>query len=194
MANEKVRCSWVNLNNHLLVSYHDLKWGEPVFDDQMLFAYLVLEMMQAGLSWEIILNKEEAFRKALDNYSVPKICLYDEEKIKELLNNKDIIRNRKKILAVINNAQIFKSIQDEYGSFAKFIWHFTNNKIIYHDVKFSNYYANIIACDLQKRGMKFVGQKIIYAYLEAIGIFNNHEINCFKYQKDNRDNNLYKVK
>ena len=194
MANEKVRCSWVNLNNPLLVSYHDLKWGEPVFDDQMLFAYLVLEMMQTGLSWEIILNKEEAFRKALDNYSVPKICLYDEEKIKELLNNKDIIRNRKKILAVINNAQIFKSIQDEYGSFAKFIWHFTNNKIIYHDVKFSNYYANIIACDLQKRGMKFVGQKIIYAYLEAIGIFNNHEINCFKYQKDNRDNNLYKVK
>ncbi len=178
-----MRCSWVNLNNPLYVNYHDLEWGVAKYNDKELFAYLILEIMQAGLSWETILNKRESFKKALDNYDIKKIASYNEKKIKQLLNNKAIIRNRKKIEAIINNAQIFLNIQKEYGSFSNYIWSFTDNKVIYHEYKTKNALSDYISLDLKKKGMKFVGSTIIYAYLQAIGIINDHEKICEKYVK-----------
>ena len=123
------RCFWVNLNNKLYVDYHDLEWGVPKYDDYELYELLILEMFQAGLSWETILKKRENFRLAMDNFDYERIVNYDEEKINELMNNKGIIRNRRKIEATINNTKVFLSIQKEYGSFAKFIWSFTNNEV-----------------------------------------------------------------
>ena len=124
------RCHWVNMNNPLYIKYHDEEWGVPSYEDNYLFEMLLLESFQAGLSWECILNKREFFRKAFDNFDYKKIARYDEKKIEELKNNKDIIRNKLKIKASINNAKIFMDIQKEYESFSKYIWHFTNNKII----------------------------------------------------------------
>ena len=176
-----MRCKWVNLNNELYVKYHDFEWGIPSYDDKYLFEMLVLESFQAGLSWECILNKREAFRKAFDGFDYKKIFLYDEEKISELLSNKVIIRNRLKINAAINNAKIFMDIQKEYGSFSKYIWGFTDgNVIVNHDdiFKTTSSLSDIVSNDLKKRGMKFVGSTIIYSYLQAIGVINDHELSC----------------
>ena len=179
------RCKWVNLNNKLYVDYHDHEWGVPKYDDDYLFELLILEMFQAGLTWECILNKRESFRKAFDNFNYRKISQYDSNKINKLLNNKDIIRNRLKIKASINNAQIFMNIQGEYGSFANYIWSFTNNQVIYNkELLTHNELSDKISKDLKKRGMKFVGSIIIYSYLQAIGIVNDHEKECFLYGGD----------
>ena len=175
------RCHWVNLNNSLYVKYHDEEWGVPSYDDNHLFEMLLLESFQAGLSWECILNKREAFRKAYDNFDYKKIALYDEEKRKELINNKDIVRNRLKINASIENAKVFIKIQKEYGSFSEYIWHFTNNNIVKNEsneILTSSPLSDKISKDLIKRGMKFVGTTIIYSYLQAIGIINDHEKEC----------------
>ena len=175
------RCHWVNLNNSLYVKYHDEEWGVPSYDDNHLFEMLLLESFQAGLSWECILNKREAFRKAYDNFDYKKIALYDEEKRKELINNKDIVRNRLKINASIENAKVFIKIQKEYGSFSDYIWHFTNNNIVKNEsneILTSSPLSDKISKDLIKRGMKFVGTTIIYSYLQAIGIINDHEKEC----------------
>ncbi len=177
------RCKWCNLNNPLYVKYHDEEWSVPTHDDKKLFELLILESFQAGLSWECILNKRENFKKAYDNFDIDKIINYDDKKINELKQNKGIVRNKLKIKASINNAKIFKQIAKEYGSFAKYIWHFTNNQIIYEKHQTSSYLSDKISNDLKNKGMTFVGTTIIYAYLEAIGIINTHEENCFKHVK-----------
>lgn len=177
------RCFWVNLNNKLYVDYHDLEWGVPKYDDHELYELLILEMFQAGLSWETILKKRENFRLAMDNFDYERIVNYDEEKINELMNNKGIIRNRRKIEATINNTKVFLSIQKEYGSFANFIWSFTNNEVLYIDSKIThNELSDKISSILKKKGMKFVGTIIIYSYLQAIGVINSHECDCFKFK------------
>ena len=174
------RCFWVNMDNPLYVDYHDNEWGVPKYDDHELYELLILEMFQAGLSWETILNKRENFRKAFDSFNWNSIVNYDEDKINELMQDKGIIRNRKKIEATINNTKIFLNIQKEYGSFANFIWSFTDNKVIITDSKVvSNELSDTISKELRKRGMKFVGTVIIYSYLQAIGVINSHEDNCF---------------
>lgn len=179
------RCFWVNLNNQLYVDYHDLEWGIPKYDDHELYELLILEMFQAGLSWVVVLKKRENFRLAFDNFDYKKIVNYGEEKINELMNNSGIIRNRRKIEAAINNTKVFLSIQKERGSFAKYIWSFTNNKVLYIDSKIThNELSDKIAKYLGKRGMKFVGTTIIYSYLQAIGVINSHECGCFKYEKN----------
>ena len=174
------RCFWVNMDNPLYVDYHDFEWGVPKYDDHELYELLILEMFQAGLSWETILNKRENFRKAFDSFDWNSIVNYNEDKINELMQDKGIIRNRRKIEATINNTKIFLNIQKEYGLFANFIWSFTDNKVIITDSKVvSNELSDTISKELRKRGMKFVGTVIIYSYLQAIGVINSHEDNCF---------------
>ncbi len=177
------RCRWVNLNNPLYIRYHDEEWCEPKYDDQVLLELLILESFQAGLSWECVLNKREAFRSAYDMFDLDKICNYDNNKVEELLSNKDIIRNRLKIIASINNARVFKCIKKEYGSFSKYIWSFSNNKIVYEDFSVTtNSLSDKISKDLYKRGMRFVGSTIIYSYLQAIGVVYSHSRECYKYK------------
>ena len=178
------RCKWVNMDNKLYVDYHDNEWGIPKYDDNYLFELLILEMFQAGLSWECILNKRKYFKVAFNNFDYDKISSYDDNKIDELLNNKNIIRNKLKIKASINNAKIFIKIKEEFGSFSNYIWKFTNNKIIYNDgLVTKNELSDKISKDLKMRGMKFVGSVIIYSYLQAIGIVNDHEKECYLYRK-----------
>ncbi len=175
------RCTWVNMNNPLYVLYHDNEWGVPKYDDHELYELLILEMFQAGLSWETILNKRENFRNAFDNFDWNKIVNYDEDKMNELMQDKGIIRNRRKIEATINNTKIFMNIQKEYGSFSDFIWQFTNKKVLCLDISIThNELSDNISKILKKKGMKFVGTIIIYSYLQAIGVINSHEDTCFK--------------
>ena len=176
-----MRCSWCNLNNPKYIDYHDNEWGVLNLNSKYLLEMLILESFQAGLSWECVLNKREAFQIAYDNFDIDKIINYDENKINELCQNKAIIRNKLKIKASINNARIFKEIEKEYGSFEKYLKSFTK-KVIYEINKTSNKLSDNISLDLKKRGMKFVGTTIIYAYLQAIGLINSHEKSCFKYQ------------
>ena len=176
---EHTRCRWCNLKNPLYVAYHDNEWGIPVQDDEKLFELLLLESFQAGLSWECVLNKREHFRKAFDGFDLQKICDYDEEKIRSLLQNPNIIRNRLKIRAAVNNAKIFREIQKEYGTFERYLRRFTDGKTIYENDRTFSPLSDRLSADLKKRGMKFVGTTIIYSYLQAIGIINAHETNCF---------------
>lgn len=175
------RCSWCNLNNPKYVDYHDNEWGVPQYDDRKLFELLILENFQAGLSWECVLNKREDFIKSFDNFDIDKIIAYKQDKIDCLMQNKQIIRNRRKIDAAIKNAKSFKDISTEFGSFSKYIWSFTDNKIVYETGKTSSELSDMISNDLKKRGMKFVGTVIVYSYLQAIGVINSHEKDCFKY-------------
>ena len=173
------RCKWVNEKNEKYIKYHDEEWGVPSYEDSYLFEMLLLESFQAGLSWECILNKRESFRKAFDNFDYRKIAEYKEDKINELINDKNIIRNKLKIKASINNAKIFMRIQKEYGTFSNYIWHFTDKKVIKDNTeKTTSPLSDEISEDLQRRGMKFVGSTIMYSYLQAIGIINDHDENC----------------
>lgn len=181
---ELKRCKWCNLKNPLYIEYHDKEWGVLKLDEDYLFEMLVLEMFQSGLSWECILNKREDFRNSFDNFDVNKIMKYDEAKIQELLTNPKIIRNKLKIKAAINNASMFYQIQKEFGTFRAYLKTFTNEKIIFENDKTYSSLSTIISNDLKKRGMKFVGTTIIYSYLQAIGIINSHENNCFLYIKN----------
>ena len=176
----KKRCSWANSDN-IYIKYHDKEWGVPKHDDQEIFEMLVLESFQSGLSWITILKKRENFRNAFDDFDYEKISEYDDEKIEELLQDEGIIRNRGKIEAAINNAKIFIDIQEEFGSFDEYIWDFTDGEIIKAEYETESDLSKKISKDLKKRGMKFVGPKIIYSFLEAIGIIDNHEKKCFKY-------------
>lgn len=179
------RCKWVNLNNEVYVAYHDFEWGVPKYDDHELFELLILEMFQAGLSWEIILKKRESFRDAFDNFDIEKIINYDDLKISELMENNNIIRNKRKIIATINNAKVYKEIQKIYSSFRNYIWSFTNDQVIYgNGLNTTSDLSDKVSLDLKKKGMSFVGSTIIYSYLQAIGIINDHEINCFKYENN----------
>ena len=177
------RCSWCNSNNPKYIKYHDNEWGKLSIDDDYLFEMLILESFQAGLSFECILNKREAFKKAYDNFNINKVCLYDEVKINELLQNKDIVRNKLKIKASINNPKIFKKIVEEYGSFYNYLKTFTKGTIYYEIDKDKSDLSLNISKDLKMRGMKFVGTVIIYSYLQAIGIIYSHEKDCFLYKK-----------
>jgi len=174
------RCSWVN-DDPLYIDYHDHEWGKPVYDDQKLYEMFLLETFQAGLSWITILHKREAFKEAFDQFDVNKIAMYDDCKINELMNNPKIIRNSRKIKAAVKNAQIFIEIQKEYGSFSKYLWAYTNDKIIYEkkENETTSTLSDQISKDLKKKGMSFVGSITIYSYLEAIGIYNHHDRNCF---------------
>ncbi|MGN1183576.1 MAG: DNA-3-methyladenine glycosylase I [Faecalibacillus sp.] len=181
----KNRCCWVS-DDPVYIDYHDNEWGKPVYDDKKLYEMFLLETFQAGLSWITILHKRKYFREAFDQFDVYKIAHYDDEKIKELLNNKNIIRNRRKILAAIKNAGIFIKIQKEFGSFSHYIWSFTDNQIIYlkdNEQVVQNELSDTISKDLKKRGMSFVGSVTIYSYLEAIGVINNHQLQCYLHKK-----------
>ncbi len=176
------RCTWCNLKNPVYVEYHDTEWCRPNFEDSYLYEMLILESFQAGLSWECVLNKREAFRAAFDNFDLEKICTYGEDKINELLANKGIIRNKLKIKAAVNNSRIFRDIIGEYGSFYSYLRVFTKDKILYETENTTNYLSDTVSNDLQKRGMKFVGSTIIYSYLQAIGIIYSHDENCYLYK------------
>ncbi len=182
--NSKRRCSWCNLKNPKYVEYHDHEWCRPNFDDRYLYEMLLLESFQAGLSWECVLNKREDFRAAYDNFDLEKVCCYDSGKIDELLSNERIIRNKLKISASISNSRIFKTILHEYGSFYEYLRTFSGDRIIYETNQTTNDLSDRISADLRRRGMKFVGSKIIYSYLQAIGMICSHEKECYLYQSE----------
>jgi len=178
------RCFWVDEKSEIYKKYHDEEWGVPKHDDRELFELLILECFQAGLSWITVLKKREAFRKAFDNFDIKKVASYNENKINELLQNEKIIRSKSKINSAILNAKIFIEIQKEFGSFSKYIWGFTNDKIIKNKddkLPVSTPLSDEISKDLKKRGMKYVGTVIIYSYLQAVGIVDDHQTDCFKY-------------
>ncbi len=184
----KNRCKWC-LGDPLYEAYHDNEWGVPVYDDGKLFEFLVLETFQAGLSWITILRKRENFRRALDNFDYKKIADYDESKIEELLTDTGIIRNRLKVRATVTNAKAFIKVQEEFGSFSKYIWGFTNGKPIKNsfkepsDIPANSSLSDRISKDLKRRGFKFVGTTVVYAHMQATGMVNDHETNCFRYNE-----------
>ena len=173
------RCRWANPKNERYIRYHDEEWCVSVHDDHQLFEMLILECFQAGLSWECVLNKRDAFREAFDGFDLDAVCAYDENKLETLRNNPGIIRNRLKIQAAVTNARIFRKIQQEYGSFAEYLWHWTGGKVIYERGLAHSELSDQISKDLKKRGMKFVGTTIIYAYLQAVGVIYSHDEECF---------------
>ncbi|MEG0366236.1 MAG: DNA-3-methyladenine glycosylase I [Coprobacillus sp.] len=181
----KERCQWANTND-LEKEYHDSEWGIPVYDDAKLFEMLVLESMQAGLSWSTILAKRESMRDAFDKFDYMIIKDYDDKKIEQLLNDKGIIRNKLKVNATISNAQAFITIQEEFKTFSNYIWGFTNNEVIVNhwndisEVPASSSLSDKISKDLKKRGFKFLGTTTIYAFLQAVGIIDDHMEYCFK--------------
>lgn len=172
------RCIWCNLKNPKYIQYHDEEWGKPCFDDAYLFEMLVLESFQAGLSWECILNKREGFKEAFADFNVDKVAQYDKDKIEELCHNQKIVRNRLKIQAAIKNAEIFVTIQKEYGSFIEYLKQFWNGKIIVDAQSTTSVLSDKISADLKRRGMRYVGSTIIHSYLQAIGIINAHDAGC----------------
>ena len=178
----KARCKWCNMKNPLYVEYHDSEWCILRLDEQYLYEMLILESFQAGLSWECVLNKREAFRKAYDNFDIDKVCSYGEDKFNELIGNKDIIRNRLKIKASINNSKIFREISLELGSFYNYLLTFTKGEILYETDKTTNALSDSISADLKRRGMTFVGSTIIYSYLQAVGIIHSHDRDCFLFR------------
>lgn len=184
--NKEIRCPWSETND-LMRQYHDNEWGNPLHDDRMHFEFIVLDAFQAGLSWATILNKRENFRYAFDNFDPEIICHYDDKKFNALLHNPGIIRNRQKIKATISNAQKFIEIQNEFGSFDKFIWQFTGNKTIFNNLHIGSAFithsaeSDAMSKELQKRGFKFVGSTICYAYMQAAGMVNDHVLECFRY-------------
>ncbi|MCF6223289.1 MAG: DNA-3-methyladenine glycosylase I [Flavobacteriaceae bacterium] len=182
----KTRCEWPK-NNALYLNYHDTEWGVPVYDDDKLFEFLILETFQAGLSWITVLRKRENFRKALDNFDYKKITKYNDKKFEELINNAGIIRNKLKIKATISNAIAFMEIQKEFGSFSKYIWNFVDGKPIVnqwksmHEIPATTEISDRLAKDLKKRGFKFVGSTIIYAHMQATGMVNDHVTSCYRH-------------
>lgn len=185
-SNNLVRCSWC-VGNHNYEKYHDEEWGFPVHDDIKHFEFLLLETMQAGLSWLTILNKRENFRAAFANFNPQLVADFGQNELDQLMQNTGIIRNKLKLAAAIHNAKCFLAIQAKYGSFDKYIWHFSLGKVIkgsWHDIKQikpTSELSDIIAKDLKKHGFKFVGSTTTYAHLQAIGIINDHITSCFRY-------------
>ena len=179
MDNSQKRCAYLNLDNPAYVKYHDEEWGVPEHSDSKLFEYLFLECFQAGLSWECVLNKRDAFRRAFDNFHWEKVAAYDAEKCAALAQDAGIIRNRRKIAAAVGNARVFGAIRQEWGSFDAYLWHWTGGKTLCERGKATSPLSDALSADLQKRGMKFVGSTIIYAYLQAVGVLWSHEDGCF---------------
>lgn len=184
---EKIRCGWCTKGNHeIYLKYHDEEWGTPLFDDQLLFEFLVLESFQAGLSWLTVLRKRENFRKAFSNFDAVKVSKFNQKKFDSLMQDTGIIRNRLKIEAAINNAKCFLKIQKEFGSFAKYVWSFTNGKTIVNqfknlsDYKSKTEVSDAMSEDMGKRGFKFRGSTICYAFMQATGITDDHTTDCFR--------------
>ena len=185
------RCNW-STSSEIMIKYHDEEWGVPLHDDDLLFEFFVLEGFQAGLSWQIVLNKREAFREAFDHFNPELIADYNSLKIEELIQNKAIIRNRMKIEACVNNAKRYLEVQKEFGSFNKYIWGFVNGKPVNN--KFTELgqlpakteLSDQISVDLKKRGFKFVGSTVIYAHMQATGMVNDHLVSCFRYKEINK--------
>ena len=179
----KTRCAWVT-KDQIYIDYHDYEWGKPVHDDYKLFEFLILETFQAGLSWITILKKRENFRDAFDNFDFEKVAKYDDEKFEELKNNTGIIRNERKINSAINNAKAFIEVRKEFGSFDKYIWSFVNNNPIINnwknneDIPATTNLSELISKDLKKRGFSFVGPTVVYAYMQATGMVNDHLADC----------------
>lgn len=182
------RCGWC-VGDTLYEKYHDTEWGVPLYDDNGIFEFLILETFQAGLSWITILRKRENFRNAFDNFDYNKIAGYSEEKIEELLQNSGIIRNKLKVRATVSNAIAFMQVQEEFGSFSKYIWGFVDGKPIKNNIE--NYkiappttsISDSLSKDLKKRGFKFVGSTVMYAHMQATGMVNDHEVSCFRYDE-----------
>jgi len=183
------RCGWVS-TDELYIKYHDEEWGKPVFDDAVLYEFLLLESFQAGLSWITILKKRENFRLAFDGFDYKKIANYNQEKIDELVLNEGIIRHRGKIEAAINNAKFFQDIQTEFGSFSNYLWNFVDHSPVLNafqtlkDVPAKTEVSDIIAKDLKKRGFKFMGSTTVYAFMQAVGLVNDHVSDCFCFIKE----------
>lgn len=181
---DKIRCAWCG-NDELYQKYHDEEWGKPVYDDDTIFEFLILESFQAGLSWMTILRKRENFRKAFDNFDYQKIAKYSDDKIEELMQNSGIVRNKLKILATITNAQKFMEIQKEFGSFSKYIWDFVDGKPIINqpktlkEVPATTEISDKLAKDLKKRGFKFMGSTVVYAHMQATGLVDDHVTECW---------------
>ncbi len=184
----KKRCFWVS-DDPLYIEYHDNEWGVPVYDDDKLFEFLILETFQAGLSWITVLKKRENFRKAFNNFDYKKIAKYSEDKYEELLQDAGIIRNKLKIKATITNAQLFMKVQEEFGTFSKYIWSFVDGEPIKNsfekreEVPTTTALSDAISKDLKKRGFKFVGSTVIYAHMQATGMVNDHTTDCFRYHE-----------
>jgi DNA-3-methyladenine glycosylase I len=181
-------CSWPK-NDPLMIAYHDSEWGVPLHDDRKIFEYMVLDAFQAGLSWAIVLKKREGFRKAFDHFDYKKIARYNEDKIQQLLQNEGIIRNQLKIRAAVNNAQRFLEVQKEFGTFDKYIWQFTGHKTIHNnwknlsEIPAKSPESDDMSKDLLKRGFKFVGSTICYAFMQAAGMVNDHLVDCHRYKE-----------
>ncbi len=184
---EKQRCGWVPLNKPIYVKYHDEEWGVPVHDDIKMFEFLVLESFQAGLSWEIVLNKRENFRSGFAEFDFNQVANFGEDKVQELLQDKGIVRNQLKIRAAVNNAQRYLEIIEEFGSFCKYFWNFTHGKpIVNHfktlaDIPASTPLSDTMSKDLKQRGFKFLGTTVMYAHMQAVGMVNDHVEECFRY-------------
>ena len=184
---EKSRCFWASTPQ--MIVYHDEEWGVPQHDDRVLFEFLILEGAQAGLSWSSILNKRAAYRKAFSNFNPARIAKYDSKKLKELLTNPGIVRNRLKISAAVSNARAFLAVQKEFGSFDRYIWQFTGGKTINHALKDRSQLpartpeSDAMSKDLLKRGFRFVGPTICYAFMQAVGMVNDHLVECFRYKE-----------
>ncbi len=182
------RCPWPS-DDPLMIEYHDKEWGVPVHDDRKWFEFIVLDAFQAGLSWRTVLHKRENFRKAFDNFDPCKVARYEEDKVQELLQDKGIIRNKLKIRSTITNAQAFLRIQEEFCSFDRYIWDFSDKKIIdtacksMNDMPVTTDLSDVISKDLIKRGFKFVGSTIVYSFLQAAGVVNDHQTSCFRYKE-----------
>ena len=182
------RCEWADKSVYER-SYHDTEWGEPLHDDRRLFEFLVLEGAQAGLSWSTILKKRDGYRKAFDHFDARKIARYTQNDISRLLANPEIIRNKLKINAAITNARAFLKVQDEFGTFDRYIWQFTGGRTIHHswkklsDIPANTDVSDAMSKDLRKRGFKFVGTTICYAFMQATGMVNDHMVDCFRYKE-----------
>lgn len=186
IKNSLRRCGWVN-NDPLIIQYHDKEWGVPIHDDQALFEFLILEGAQAGLSWTTILRKRENYRRAFDNFVPAEVASYDMKKVKELLADLSIVRNRRKITAAIDNAKAFLKIQKEFGSFDSYIWKFVGGRPIRNgwkelaEIPVVTPESKLMSLCLKERGFKFVGPTICYAFMQAVGMVNDHTIDCFRY-------------
>lgn len=186
---EKKVCQWAENSSGIYRQYHDQEWGVPVHDDQLLFEFLILEGAQAGLSWSTILNKRESYRAAFDHFDFHQVANYEESKLTELLQNRGIVRNKLKINAAVSNARAFLVIREECGSFDQYLWEFVDNKtIVGHwetasEVPVTTKESDLLSKDLKKRGFKFVGSTIIYAFMQAVGMVNDHTTDCFRYQE-----------
>ena len=172
------RCRWANPKNPLYVRYHDEEWGVPLHDDQKLFELLILENFQAGLSWECVLNKREAFRRAFEGFDPARVSTYGEDKLELLRCDAGLIRNRLKLRAAVTNARVFCAIQREWGSFDRYLWHWTDGRTLRETGLVSSPLSDAISADLKRRGMKFVGTVIVYSYLQAAGLLESHEQEC----------------